>query len=166
MTVHKKLSAPVAMLSDNLRKGFTDRGVLEGSTQTLNMDAKQLNDFLDGYTTTVGEVTRPVTGEDIQAVSNFREDFKQASRVVGIDLGFEHFEKNPEADRFILETNLTDNLRYNSAVYRPGSEEEAGESGNDFTAMIDHGEVSADSKTISEHLASKRKAFTKAAAKK
>ena len=50
MTVHKKLSAPVAMLSDNLRKGFTDRGVLEGSTQTLNMDAKQLNDFLDGYT--------------------------------------------------------------------------------------------------------------------
>lgn len=157
MTIEKKLSAPVNMLAGKLRTSFTDVGTVEGSTLSNNMSAEQLNDFLDGYKTTVLGEERTVTHSDILAVGNFREDFRQAHRLVGSERSYDHFKDNADGDRFIVETNLTDSLRFSTATYRPGSEDAGSE--NDYTAVVDHGDLSDDHKNITKHLEGLRKSF-------
>lgn len=157
MSIEKKLSAPVSMFAGKLRASFTDVGKVEGSTLTNNLTVEQATAFLDGYETTVLGEKRGVSLSDIMAVSNCRDDMRQAHRLVAGERSYDYFKDNAEGDRFIVETNLTEGLRFSTATYRPGSED--AESENDYTAVVDHGDLSDDHKNITKHLESLRKGF-------
>lgn len=158
--IDSKLSAPTSALAGKLRAAFTSGVKEQGTSNVLNLERKQVEDFLDGYTTKLsnGEEAT-VSYDDIEKVGNFQEDFRTAQRLVTIDNGFEFFkQEGNDADRFMIETNLTPNLRFSSAVYRPGAEGDA--AGEEFSSVTAHGDVSADNKAITAHLKSLRKAFT------